>query len=124
MKKNDFILIGVILLVGIGLWIPSKFSQRADLKNGKSIVTIDGAIYGIYNLLENTEERITFENGSYNVLKIANGEVNMISASCPDQYCVDHRTISKNNETIVCMPNKLVVTIKNNKETDVDASTN
>ena len=124
MKKNDFILIGVILFIGIVLWIPFKFSQTAELKNGKAVVTIDGEIYGTYSLLETTEETITFEDGSYNVLKIADGEADIIRASCPDQYCVNHRKVSKNNETIVCLPNKVIVTIESSEESDIDASTN
>ncbi len=124
MKKNDFILIGVILIVGLMIWIPSKFSQKADLENGRAVVTIDGEVYRAYSLLGETEETITLEDGSYNVLKITNGVVDITSASCPDQYCVDHRTVSKNNETIVCLPNKLIVTIESTEESEIDASTN
>ena len=124
MKKNDFILIGVILLVGLMIWIPSKFSQKADLETGRAVVTIDGEVYGTYSLSNEIEETIALEDGSYNVLKITQGEADIISASCPDQYCVDHRTVSKNNETIVCLPNKLIVTIESMEESELDASTN
>ena len=124
MKKNDFILIGIILLIGFMIWLPSKFSQKEDMKMGKAVVTIDGEVYGTYYLADMVEETITFEDGSYNVLKIENGEADITSASCPDQYCVEHRKVSKNKETIVCLPNKLIVTIESSEEAEVDTSTN
>ena len=124
MKKGDFILIGVIILVGVLIWIPFKLGQKQNGEMGKAVVTIDGIIYGAYNLDEEVEEKIVLKDKSYNVLKIVDGEADIISASCPDQYCVEHRKVSKNNETIVCLPNKLIVTIKSNEEAEVDMSTN
>jgi len=47
-----------------------------------------------------------------NVLVIENGEASIKSATCPDKICVSHRKISKSGETIVCLPNKVVVEIE------------
>jgi len=48
----------------------------------------------------------------------------MISADCPNQDCVLHKEISQSNESIVCLPHKVVVTvIKEPVEGDLDAVT-
>ena len=47
-----------------------------------------------------------------NILVIKDGAADMISADCPDQICVKHNPISKAGETIICLPNKVVVTIE------------
>ncbi len=44
----------------------------------------------------------------------------MISADCPDQICVNHGAVSKENESITCLPHKLIVEIHGGEKTDVD----
>ena len=57
-----------------------------------------------------------------NKITIKDGQVFMKEADCPDQYCVKHRTISKTNETIVCLPHKLVVEVLAQGDTgDIDS---
>ena len=46
----------------------------------------------------------------------------MLEADCPDQYCVEHAAIDKVNETIVCLPHKVVLEITEGEAArDVDA---
>lgn len=63
---------------------------------------------------------IETENGITNIIEISGGEVKMISAECPDKICVHHRSISKNGESIICLPNKVVVTVVSQTENEVD----
>jgi len=44
-------------------------------------------------------------------LVINKGEVYMESADCPNQICVHHSRISRKGETIVCLPNRVVIEI-------------
>ena len=85
-----------------------------------AVVTVDGVEYGRYPLSENHTETIHFEDGSYNRFAIQDGCVNMPEASCPDQICVHHSRISKNKETIVCLPDKVVITIENGEDSGID----
>lgn len=57
---------------------------------------------------------------SGNVIAIENGEVRMEYADCPDLICVHHAPISRRNETIVCLPNRVTVTVRGGRS-DVDA---
>ncbi|KAI4447103.1 hypothetical protein C823_001622 [Eubacterium plexicaudatum ASF492] len=45
----------------------------------------------------------------------------MIWADCPDQLCVHQKAISGQGETIVCLPNKIVVEIAEGEDADLDA---
>ena len=65
-------------------------------------------------------QTIRFEDGSYNRFAIQDGYVSMPEASCPDQICVHHSRISRNKETIVCLPDKVVITIENGEDSGID----
>ena len=47
----------------------------------------------------------------------------MIEADCPDKLCVHQKAIERTNETIVCLPHKVVVEIQDAKEADFDSMT-
>ena len=55
---------------------------------------------------------------------IENGSVVMEWADCPDQLCVNHRSISRDGESIICLPNRVVVSIEGtdgkNEENSLD----
>ncbi len=59
-----------------------------------------------------------------NVLRIENGTVTMAQASCPDQLCVHQKAISRNRESIICLPNQVVVEVTATEEKTYDAMTN
>ena len=123
-KKNDLILIGVLLVVALAVYFCISFFQGANTKNGVAVVTIDDVEYGRFPLVVDTEERIELPDGSYNLLVIQDGKADVTEASCPDGICVNHRAISKQGQSIVCLPNKVVVEIENGEESDLDAVTN
>ena len=118
MKKNDWILVAVILvLAGIGFLIFTSFGRQTA---GIVKVTVDGELFGTYSLKKEREVEINDTNR----LIIEDGQVDMIEADCPDQICVEHISISKNKETIVCLPNKVIVEIVGGKDAEIDAVAN
>ena len=44
----------------------------------------------------------------------------MEEATCPDKLCIKQKTISKDNESIICLPNKVAVTVTSKSESDID----
>ena len=56
-----------------------------------------------------------------NILQIEDGKADMMSADCPDQLCVHQNSISKENQTIVCLPNKIVAEIIGADKAEYDA---
>ena len=124
MKKNDIILIAVLLVValltagGMRIWQMNNTKDTANV-----VVTIDGEVYGTYPLSEDRTERIELPDGSYNILVISDGYADVTEASCPDQICVKHNHIRYSKESIVCLPNKVVVTVEGGEDNDIDGST-
>ena len=45
------------------------------------------------------------------ILIICDGKADMESADCPNQICVHHSSISHKGETIICLPNRVVIEI-------------
>ncbi len=107
-KKADIILL--ILIVAAGLII--SFGPLAKKAGGTDVrVTLDGDTYGIYSLAE--DRTITIEkDGHTNVIVIEDGTVHMESSTCKNQICVKHGKISLKGDSIVCLPNRVVVEIE------------
>jgi len=115
--RNDIILACALLSLAI-IALAVFFFTRAD--GEYAVILINGKESARYSLSENIEISIKTENGE-NTLKIENGKATIIHATCPDGICVDHRPIKYSGETIVCLPNKLVIRIDSAKDGGVDA---
>ena len=118
MKKNDWILAAFILVISVaGLILYTNYGKQGG---ELVVVTVDGEVYGTYSLQKDKKISIS----DTNVLLIEDGIVDMTEGDCPDQICVEHKPVSKNKETIVCLPNKVVVEIVGGKDADMDAVSN
>ncbi|HDS08919.1 MAG TPA: NusG domain II-containing protein [Firmicutes bacterium] len=64
-------------------------------------------------------------NGAEVRVRVSNErKVSVIYSNCPLKLCVKHKEISKNGESIVCLPNKIIISIKKNKNKhDIDTKT-
>lgn len=108
--RNDIIFIAALLLMAAaGLVYLFVFRDSGNVVE----VTVDGEVYGVYSLSENItcEIRTGKNDESINRFVIADGKVYMQDASCPDGICVAHRPIFRDGESIVCLPNRVVVTV-------------
>lgn len=119
-RKNDIILIAVLLIAAGMAYAGIHIYQKNHTKNAVAVVTVDGEEYGRYPLSEDMTETVRFEDGSYNSFEIRDGYVSMTEASCPDQICVNHSRIHQNKETIVCLPDKVVITVENGENSGID----
>ena len=123
-KKNDILLIGAILVLALTAYLGMSFFQGKNTHDAEAVVLINGEEKGSFPLSVDRTERIELPDGSYNVLEIREGKADVTEASCPDGICVNHRAVSKQKQSITCLPNKLVVEIRNGEASDVDAITN
>lgn len=120
MKKNDFILIGVILVLAAAGLLYMNLSQKTG---DMVVVTVDGKVYKELPLNKDTTLHIEGVNGT-NLLKIENGYADIIEATCNDSICVHAKKIKHNEETIVCLPNKVIVKVQSNSDSGLDAIAN
>ncbi len=108
--RNDIILIVVVLIAAaVGLVYLNFLRATGDTVT----VTVDAVEYGVYSLSENRIEDIyTGEDAQqHNRLVIRDGKAWMETASCPDGICVAHKPIFRDGESIICLPNRVVVTV-------------
>lgn len=119
MKKADFIVIATVL--GIAAVILAVL-YGGNSRPGYAVrVEVNTEVVDILPLGEDIQKEIISENGS-NTLVIKDGYASVTQASCPDGICVNHRRISRPGESIICLPNKVVITVISEKETgEVDA---
>ena len=116
-KKNDLILFAAALLIGIVVLV---FNVAAHQQGARVKVVWGHDVYGIYSIGEDRE--ITIETGEgVNVVVISNGAALMKEADCPGGDCMRHRPISKNGQQIVCLPNRILVSIEGADAGDVDS---
>ena len=113
MKKKHiadiFLIIGLFVLT----IILSVFIYRKQADNNLYVeVSIDGHIEATYVL----DKDIDIMLATGNKLIIRDSKVYIQEANCPDKLCVKQNDISNLNESIICLPNKLVVRIVQDKE--------
>jgi hypothetical protein len=110
MKKNDFVLIGIVLSVAVASFFFIS-GENAELAR----ISVDGKLYATISL--DKSQRI--EINDTNVAVVENGEIYMESATCPDKLCVHQGRISDSSKKIVCLPNKVI--IEATKESSIDS---
>lgn len=103
-------LIGGLLLLALLCFAGIKIMAARDAKT--VAVTIDGEAYETYGISDEVDELLTSKKGGTNHLVIKDGEVSITEASCPDKICVQQGIIKETGQTIVCLPNKVTVTIQ------------
>ncbi|MBE6811256.1 MAG: NusG domain II-containing protein [Ruminococcaceae bacterium] len=115
--RNDIILIVCVLFVAtVGIVYLNFFRSTGDTVT----VTVDGTEYGVYPLAQDRTEDIYSgeDNLNHNRLVISDGKAYMGCASCPDGICVAHKPVYRDGESIICLPNRVVVTVAVDGEAD------
>ena len=114
--RNDIILIvSLLLLVAVAALAIFLFRTEGDTV----IVTVDGKLWGEYSLHENRTVEIRNGDG-YNLLVIEDGRASVTEAGCLDGICAVHRPIRHNGDSIICLPNKVVIAIRTAEQDQPD----
>ena len=113
--KNDILLIlGALLLAGL-LWGALRLTAA---QGAEAVVTVDGVTEAVLPLTRDGSytldaARFGGEDGvCANRITVENGRVCVSEANCPDRICVRRGWIRFAGESIVCLPHKLVVTVR------------
>lgn len=121
-RRADSILFLIIVLVGVLLLGIYLFYPRKEA--AQMIVTMDGKEYCSASLATNQTIPIEEDGATINVITIEDGEVYMSDATCPDQLCIKQGHKSKDGETIVCLPHRVVVTVLSEDAAAYDSLSN
>lgn len=117
MLRADLLLIlGLLILGGVLLAVSRGGESGSD---ASVVVVVDGVETARYPLDKNG----TFSlNGGTNTLVIEDGYAWLSEAQCPDQLCVHMGRIHNSSGIIVCLPNRLYVTIEGVDDPNVDVT--
>lgn len=102
---RDIVLILAIALVGLCLLF---FNGRKTTPGSSVVVEVDGKTVASYPL---DTDGVFVLNGGTNTLEIKDGRARISDADCPNMQCVRQGWISRGGQSIVCLPNKLIVTV-------------
>ena len=103
-------LIATLIIVCAAEFLIINFVVKKD--GITAAVKVDGNIVYMLPLDKNASVTVEGYQGGSNTVVIENGTVYMKDADCPDKLCEKTGKISKNGETIVCLPHRVVVEIQ------------
>ena len=103
MKQKHWILtFAAIIAVCLLVWLlPRGGGQTA-------LVYQDGTLFYMLDLRQNRTLTVTGPAGK-TIITVADGEVFVSHADCPDQVCVAHGFLVSGKEPIICLPNRLTI---------------
>lgn len=108
--KRDIMLIATLIIVCAAVFLIINFVVKKD--GITAAVKVDGNIVYMLPLDKNASVIVEGYQGGSNTVVIEDGTVYMKDADCPDKLCEKTGKISKNGETIVCLPHRVVVEIQ------------
>lgn len=122
LKKRDIILIISLLFIGIIALVIWHFLYSDDGK----YVTIEqrNELIGTYPLNVDKEIEIEHRDKVVNKIIIKDGYCYMEEAECPDHLCIKQGKVNKSGQTIVCLPNRVVITVVDSDNSDYDSVAN
>ena len=109
LKKQDMILIAVILAAAVLLFLGAKLMHKSPAEIVE--VSVDGKVVETLDLAKDQELTIDSVSGGTNHLIIKDGEAWVSEA----KICVHQGKIHLDGEIIVCLPNKMTAQIKSRK---------
>lgn len=103
-KRGDIVIVAALLtfslVAGIILALLLPSPEYA-------VITVDGTEIARLPL----DDDCVYHIGDTNTVKISDGGAVMIEADCPDKVCMHTGRISHSGQSIVCLPNRVVVSI-------------
>ena len=110
------LLIVFLLLVCATLFAFSFFGEGESLK---AEISIDGEVVHSVNLETIAESYIYNANGCE--IYIGKDGARFIASPCEDGLCVKTGLLFKNGDTMACVPQRVVLCVKNDKDRKFDA---
>ena len=116
MNKQDIILITVILLIVGSIALVFKITEKKNMSNAL-VYYEDDLILTIDLTLEEQEYVVNGYNGPITITA-GNGKVKVEDEDSPLHLCSKQGYISKSYESIVCLPNKVVIKLEDDSTLD------
>ena len=107
-NKKELLIIVILLMIALISFLFFRISGQGAVVE----ITIAQKLYGTYDL--KVDQEILISDNEGNLLLdcvIKDGTIKVFSANCPDKICIDEGSIKLAGQTIVCLPNQVVIKI-------------
>lgn len=115
-KKGDILVLAAVLCIAaLSFFFINLFAATGNIVE----IKVDNKVVNQISLDENLIFDVEIDGTKTNTVQVKDGKVSVTYANCPDLICQHHSEISKTGESIICLPNKVVVSIIGSDD-DVD----
>ncbi len=120
MHRNDMVLMAIITCLAVFFIVFGLEKMVAGPKGAMVQVTVEGRVVDTIPLTLDDHYNMQFQD-KRNGFDVRKGQVKMTAANCPDGLCLHQKAIQYENETIVCLPHRLVLKVVGGEDKGVDA---
>lgn len=107
----------VLAVIGLSAFlITHSVASAGDHVDLEVSISVNGQEVMVLPLQEESRELVIdgFQGKSY--VEITEGKVHMIDSACPDKLCVHMGWKSHSGESIICLPNRVVIEVRSREE--------
>ena len=117
LRFKDAIIIVLLLGIALGTYL-FRIASSKDADSAFALVSLDGSVVGKISLGENGSRQ--YPEIPNMVFTVSEGGIYVSESDCGDRICVRTGKISHSGEAIICVPNRVAVTIESDAESDLD----
>lgn len=122
MKRYDYVIIVLVVAIAVGSLGLLAIKPKGGSGSKYVEISSENKLYKRIPLTTTTNETILVKNGlGMDVVNISDGKVKIVEADCPDKICIKDGAISEPGQILVCLPNKVVVEVKGEQNSENDA---
>ncbi len=116
MRKGDRIVILILLFVTLFVAGQYLYSHSNKVLKKEVIIRSDGKVIKRIALNDATKMMFTVKSKEgFLIVQINNERVRVIKSTCRDKLCMKQGWIDRPGESIVCLPNRISITIQGEK---------
>jgi hypothetical protein len=117
LTRNDKILIFSLVAIASFSFLRLFFVSN---KAREALIKVDNRPVQRVSLKTDRRIKLEGENGKV-VIEVREGRVRVVESTCFQRICINTGWIDKPGQNIVCLPNKVLVTIEGKRSPKVDA---
>lgn len=121
LKKGDRIIILILAAAVLSWFAASKLVEPEDER--QVVIETNGSVYKtipVSHGMKLQDIRIELENGNYIDIVVDENGAYVKDVKCPDRICQKTGLVNRVGQSIVCLPNKVVIYIEGKTESEVD----